>query len=524
MAILSDGDLAALPIGTSNAQAFARNAGDIDSIVNGGGVIATRTGKSILTVNDALARIGYEMPVSFASGIVVTRASQTVVSSSLTYHANPASIPFTTNGTFNSAQWLLISNVTLQALIGNTSDKGAGLIGTTAGITLHQLLQPMSGIHTDGTNTITGSGRVFIGNKAPSTDDSALLIGRNLAGSYNTGAHAVRDESSWNYSGAGLGGYASYDSIVSVTGGLTYDHLTSFQARPQYSGVGLMGRLAGYTCQVGNTSTGTVYDAMGIKIDDVSGTGPVTNNFGIYISALSRGSAFNYAIYSGGTAQSYHGGRITVGDEVIAKNLNVYDTPSSYRATGGMLVAYNGSGQGVLRAYSNNLGAAGTIAFTGPSGQFAQFDVNGYLLCGFTGSNGPYRLQVNSQIYATSAVVATSDKRYKEAVEPIRGALGLVMRLEPVSFSWKKHAVHDFPAGRAVGFLAQDVAEVLADSGYAQAIVKSNSTKMPDGSTEEFLGLAEAGIVPLLTAALQSAIKQIEALSARVAILEQGAD
>lgn len=129
MAILSNGDLAALPIGTSNAQAFSRNAGDIDSIVNGLLSVETRTGKQVLSIDEAMRRIGYETPVAFASGISVTRATQTVISSGLTYHANPASLPFTTTGTFSAGQWRLVSNITAQDLASTAVGKGSAMVG-----------------------------------------------------------------------------------------------------------------------------------------------------------------------------------------------------------------------------------------------------------------------------------------------------------------------------------------------------------------------------------------------------------
>lgn len=121
--------LAALPLGTTNAQAFASNAGNIDRLVNGTGAIATRNGKSLLTLDEALRRIGYETPVAFASGLSILRGSQTVINGGLTYHANPASLPFTTTGTFNSAQWLLVSNVTTQDLASTSTGKGLSMLG-----------------------------------------------------------------------------------------------------------------------------------------------------------------------------------------------------------------------------------------------------------------------------------------------------------------------------------------------------------------------------------------------------------
>lgn len=130
MGTLTPLELAALPPGTSNAQALARNASDFDRVINGISEVTNRTGKGLLSLTQALALIGYEVPVAFGSGLSMTRASQTVVNSGLTYHANPASLPFTTTGTFNPAQWLLISNVTAQDLLDTTDPtKGAAMIG-----------------------------------------------------------------------------------------------------------------------------------------------------------------------------------------------------------------------------------------------------------------------------------------------------------------------------------------------------------------------------------------------------------
>lgn len=121
--------LAALPVGTSNAQAFSRNASDLDSVVNGTSSVTTRTGRSVLSIDEAMRRIGYEPPVAFTSGLSIARATQTVIYSGLTYHANPVSVPFTTTGTFSAGQWLLISNITAQDLASTASGKGASLIG-----------------------------------------------------------------------------------------------------------------------------------------------------------------------------------------------------------------------------------------------------------------------------------------------------------------------------------------------------------------------------------------------------------
>jgi hypothetical protein len=135
-------------------------------------------------------------------------------------------------------------------------------------------------------------------------------------------------------------------------------------------------------------------------------------------------------------------------------------------------------------------------------------DTNGFLLVGYTSSNGSYKLQVNSQIYATNATIATSDGRYKENVQTLSNATDLVSRLNPVQFEWKAHKIHDFEVGKTdVGFIAQEVQAVLSDTEYSDSVVVSNKT-----GDEEYLGLGETKLIPLLTAAIQELTQRVKEL------------
>ena len=143
-----------------------------------------------------------------------------------------------------------------------------------------------------------------------------------------------------------------------------------------------------------------------------------------------------------------------------------------------------------------------------------RIDSSGYVLVGYTASNGAYLLQVNSQIFATNATIATSDGRYKEDVAPLTDGLAIINALNPVSFNWKEHSVHNFDRAQpAVGFIAQEVQQVLSDKPYLNSIVKRNECTLEDGSTEEFLGIAEGNMIAIL-------VKAVQELTARVAQLE----
>ncbi len=133
----------------------------------------------------------------------------------------------------------------------------------------------------------------------------------------------------------------------------------------------------------------------------------------------------------------------------------------------------------------------------------ARFDSSGNLLVGYSSSNGSYKLQVNSQIFATNATVATSDARFKDNVTPLGDVGSIIDSLEPVCFDWKQNTEHNFLQSRDVGFLAQDVESVLNGEEYADSVV----------SKGDVYGLAYEKLVPLL-------IKEIQQLRARVATLE----
>ena len=162
-----------------------------------------------------------------------------------------------------------------------------------------------------------------------------------------------------------------------------------------------------------------------------------------------------------------------------------------------------------------------------------RIDTSGNLLVGYTSSNGAYKLQVNSQIFATSSTIATSDARYKQNVQTLNGALNIVKALRPVSFDWKKHPVHAFDTeNTTVGFLAQEVQQVLADKPYLNSIIKKNEcviepeVKDENGDvttaavTEEFLGIAEGNMIAILTSAIQELSAKNDALEARLAKLD----
>ena len=244
------------------------------------------------------------------------------------------------------------------------------------------------------------------------------------------------------------------------------------------------------------------------------------------------------------TARIDSSGNVGIGTSSPGTKLNVY----TGSATNTLIRAQNTAGYidfgalstgAVYGGYSTGgyytLGTsdANPIVFFSNGSERARIDSSGNLLVGYTSSNGSYKLQVNSQIFATSSTIATSDVKYKENIVALDGALSLITALNPVQFSWKEHSVHNFDRAQpTIGFIAQEVQQVLANKTYLNSVVKRNECviseeeKDENGNitkpavTEEFLGIAEGNMIALLTKAIQELNAIITAQAADIAALK----
>jgi hypothetical protein len=113
-----------------------------------------------------------------------------------------------------------------------------------------------------------------------------------------------------------------------------------------------------------------------------------------------------------------------------------------------------------------------------------------------------------SQCMTSSDFADYSDARYKTHIATMENALDAVLRLRGVTFEWRREEFPKmaFRSGRQVGFLAQEVEEVLPE------IVRTNA----DGYKTVAYGKA----VPLLVEAMKQQQQQIEALKAENAALK----
>jgi hypothetical protein len=274
----------------------------------------------------------------------------------------------------------------------------------------------------------------------------------------------------------------------------------------------------------GTTTAVTVDTSQNVGI----GTTTPTSGYKLNVGSTSAVTTLNGAaitLFTSGSLTSSVGGVLNFRPQLGTTISDIFNLS---------ICAYDHSGDGNADGLSIN-GSDGVSFSTGGNSrnERMRIDSSGNVLVGYTNSNGAYKLQVNSQIFATSATIATSDGRYKKDIESLDGALELVTQLNPVQFSWKQHPVHAFDTSTpTIGFIAQEVQQVLADKPYLNSVIKANECvieleeKDADGNVikeaviEEFLGIAEGNMIALLTKAIQEQQALITSLTARIAALE----
>jgi len=110
---------------------------------------------------------------------------------------------------------------------------------------------------------------------------------------------------------------------------------------------------------------------------------------------------------------------------------------------------------------------------------------------------------------SATAYNTSSDYRLKENVAPVADGIVRLLQLKPSRFNF----IVD-PDKTVDGFIAHEVQEVVPEA------ITGEKDAVDDDGNPVYQGIDQSKLVPLLTAALQEAIGEIESLKARVAALE----
>jgi hypothetical protein len=197
-------------------------------------------------------------------------------------------------------------------------------------------------------------------------------------------------------------------------------------------------------------------------------------------------------------------------------NLTLFDTRSQAADRGGM-ISFGGyksttSTEALFAQIKGNKenGTSGNEAgylafFTNNNTTYAErmriTSVGEVYIAGTT-DQGAYNLQVNGTgVWGAGAYVNGSDSSLKENIQNMGSALDLVNQLQPKTYTYKPSYSKDSTI--QVGFIAQDLEQVLANQNYKGSIVV-------DGPN--FKSVAYQNLIPLLVQSIKELKAEIETL------------
>lgn len=113
-----------------------------------------------------------------------------------------------------------------------------------------------------------------------------------------------------------------------------------------------------------------------------------------------------------------------------------------------------------------------------------------------------------SAVYASNGTINTSDIREKEAILPLAYGTSELMKLRPVSYEWKKELFATkfsgpFEKKQKIGFLAQDLQQVLPEVVQSYQWRENEKTKTYEKIPMERLGVNYAEILPVVIKSTQ---------------------
>ena len=141
------------------------------------------------------------------------------------------------------------------------------------------------------------------------------------------------------------------------------------------------------------------------------------------------------------------------------------------------------------------LGSSNQGIATSDNVQFAKVGVGG-------ASDATYELKVTGDVGATGDIVAyiSSDKRLKDNIQPIEGALDKVSQISGNTFDWNEEKQNIYK-GKDYGVIAQEIQEVMPE--------------LVDTRDNGYLAVKYDKIVPLLIESIKELKKEIEELKSK---------
>ena len=438
-----------------------------------------------------------------------------------------------TNGGSNTGAKIGFDNASNAAVIGHhthgnilyANSSGNVGIGTAPSTVLHLndvtdpiiRLQRGGGVYSQIQSD--GAGSLYLSADAANTTASSRMqfnvdgseAARISGGSFLVGTSNEAPASN-NVSGVALKNGASHFSADSGEA-LRINRKTSdgqlISLRKDASEIGSVGSYGGVYANIGTGNVGLMFNTGGQAIIPHNMTTNAPRGSGIDLGQT--GYKWKDAYFSGTVYADQFLGQndtntgIAVGGNDVIQFSTGGGEKARFTSTGQLLV-----GQTTNNAHLNT--ATGDGLTITQSGEINQGTTGESMILNRRGSDGTitrFRRQGNTvgTISVTTSGTTyntTSDLRLKTDIAPIADATDKLMAMNAVTHKWKA----DPDADAVVGFIAQEMAEIVPEAVSGD----------PDG--EGMMSMDYGRITPVIVAALQNALKEIDMLKDRIAELE----
>jgi hypothetical protein len=364
----------------------------------------------------------------------------------------------------------------------------------------------------------------FVGFEAglKSTGRQNTFVGADAGQAVTTGADNVMI-------GAGTGSSNDYPAVVEATG--SRNTFVGYYAG--YKPLGATDNvIVGAQDAFGDTHINGSYNVyLGVDAGNLSNTGS-RNVFIGYQAGKSETGNDKLIIENGYTGADNYNNALIYGDFAsndvkINGNLISNDVIPNNDTPGVMgqhnVTAYYGIG---VKGIGGYIGVRGESTITGSS---ERYGVMGYASGGVTNygvygsvSGAGYAGYFSGNVAVTGTVSQTSDKNLKKNIQQLSGSLEKVLLLQGVNYEWKTESElssfhkgngkeekqsFNFPAGKQIGVIAQDVEKVVPE------LVQTDADGL---KSVDYIKM-----IPLLIEAIKEQQKTIEAQNARIEALEK---
>lgn len=298
-----------------------------------------------------------------------------------------------------------------------------------------------------------------------------------------------------------------------TTTGLQLESDTSGNINIQNDGTTVVAVTSSGAAVTGNLTvdTNTLYvDATNNRVG--IGTSSPTQNLQIYNNAATSGqihitNSSTGATASDGVVFGYDGSNDVVILNRENTGIKIYTNGSlcsTFASDGNFFVGTTTAGTGPTTGFNlTYAGGASYSAWGHPSGT-----ASGQPWCVFAYNGSPIGSIVQSGTTAT-LFNTTSDYRLKENNVNITDGIDRLKLLKPYRFNFITE-----PDRTVDGFYAHEVQSVVPEA------INGTKDAVDDENNPVYQGIDQSKLVPLLTAALQEAIKRIEDLETRIQALE----